>query len=160
MDTLWKPNVTVAAVVEREGRYLLVEEESDDGVRYNQPAGHLDPGESLIEAVVRETLEESGRHFVPVNLLGVYQVAATTLEGAQVNYLRFAFSGSVGEPIAGRALDSGIVRAIWMDYREIVALRARHRSALVLQCIDDHRTGRTGGALELLYCHPSVRVPA
>jgi ADP-ribose pyrophosphatase YjhB (NUDIX family) len=156
MNATWKPNVTVAAVIERGGRYLLVEEQAADGLCYNQPAGHLEAGESLIEAVVRETLEESACDFTPQALLGIYQAVGSSREGTAVDYLRIAFTGSVGDPIAGRALDSGIVRTLWMDYDQITALQERHRSPLVLQCVDDHRR-RAGSALDLLYCHPDAR---
>ena len=156
----WKPHVTVAAVIERDGRYLLVEEEAADGLCYNQPAGHLESGESLLEAVIREALEESARDFTPQGLLGIYQVAAAALDGSRVNYLRFAFVGSVGERVPGRALDTGIVRALWMDYDEIAASRERHRSVLVMQCIEGHRARRALAPLELIYSHASIRGPA
>src|SRR5688572_758250 len=95
---IWKPNVTVAAVVERDGRFLLVEEDTERGRLYNQPAGHLDEGESLVHAVARETLEETAHRFEPTELLGVYQYRS----GAdQVTYLRFAFTGI----ITGQELD-------------------------------------------------------
>lgn len=158
MEETWKPNVTVAAVIERDGRYLLVEEESRDGLCLNQPAGHLEAGESLLDAVVRETLEETACRFTPDGLLGVYQVAVPTRTDTPVHYLRVAFCGSVGEPIAGRALDTGIVRALWMDCDEIASAEARHRSPLVMRCIEDHRSQRARGRLELFYCHPSTRV--
>jgi len=139
----WKPNVTVAAVIEADGRFLLVEEETVEGLRLNNPAGHMDCGESPLEAVVRETLEETARHFRPRHFLGVYlsrfQRPATDED---VTYLRLAYAGSVGEPVPGRALDSGIVRTVWMDLDELRASRARHRSALVLRCIEDHLAGR------------------
>ena len=133
----WKPSVTVAAIVEHDGRYLLVEEETPEGLRLNNPAGHLDPGESLLQGVVREALEETARRFEPSALVGVYlaRVADTT-------YLRFAFCGAVGEPESGRALDHGIVRTLWLTPDEIRASRARHRSPLLLRCVEDHLAGR------------------
>ena len=97
MSTLWKPSVTVAAIIEREGRFLLVEEETSDGIRFNQPAGHLDPGESLIDAVAREALEETAFDFTPESLVGIYMsryVSSRTSE--EVTYLRFAFAGTLG----------------------------------------------------------------
>ena len=112
MERTWKPNVTVAAVVEREGRFLLVEEETSAGLRLNQPAGHLEPGESLIEAAVRETLEETAHEFLPESLVGIYQWPRPD---GELTYLRFAFGGTVGEALAGRTLDTGIVRAIWLS---------------------------------------------
>lgn len=135
----WKPNVTVAAVIERDGRYLLVEEASPRGPVLNNPAGHLDPGESLIEAVVREVLEETARAFSPSHLVGVYLNRSIH---SDITYLRFAFAGSVGEPEPDRALDEGILRALWLTADEIEAERARHRSPLLARCVADHRAGR------------------
>jgi 8-oxo-dGTP pyrophosphatase MutT (NUDIX family) len=136
----WKPNVTVAAVVERGGRYLLVEERAADGrLVLNNPAGHLDEGETLLQAVVREVLEETACVFTPTHLQGIH--LAPSGRGG-VTYLRFAFGGSVGEPQPGRALDDGIVRTLWLTYDEIAAQRERHRSALLMRCIDEHRAGR------------------
>jgi len=134
----WKPNVTVAAIVERAGAYLLVEEATADGLLLNNPAGHLDPGESLIDAVVRETLEETACAFTPTHLVGIYLSPA--VDG--VTYLRFAFAGTLGEPEPGRALDAGIVRTLWLTREQIDAQRERHRSPLLARCIADHRAGR------------------
>jgi len=137
----FRPSVTVAAIVERDGRYLLVEEHTPEGLRLNNPAGHLDPGESLLQAVVREALEETACRFTPEALVGVYQ--ARLQRGAEdISYLRFAFCGSVGEPQPGRALDDGIVRTLWLSPAEIEACVARHRSPLLWRCIADHRAGR------------------
>lgn len=138
-ERAWKPNVTVAAVIERDGRFLLVEEETDDGLRFNQPAGHLEEGESLLEAAVRETLEETAWQFVPEYLVGVYQ---WTRPQGDITYLRFAFGGSLGEEVVGRALDAGIVRPVWMSVAEIHATVARHRSPLILRCVEDWLAGR------------------
>lgn len=135
----WKPNVTVAAVVEREGRFLLVEEQTAEGIRYNQPAGHLEAGESLLNAVVRETLEESAWRFTPTALVGIYQYHQAD---SGITYLRFAFTGELADHDAGRKLDTGIVRALWMSVAEIRASRAKHRSPLLIQCIDDYLTGQ------------------
>ena len=136
---VWKPNVTVAAIVERDGRFLLVEEHTDRGQLFNQPAGHLDPGESLVRAVARETLEETACTFEPTGLLGVYQYHS----GADdVTYIRFAFTGRISAPEAGRPLDTGIVRAVWLTPQEIRREAARHRSPLVMRCIDDYLAGR------------------
>lgn len=139
----FRPSVTVAAVIARAGRYLLVEEETPEGLMLNNPAGHLELGESPIEAVVREALEETMRAFVPEAFLGVYMarfVRPARLE--DVTYVRLAFSGSVGEEIAGRALDAGIHRTLWMSLGEVRASQERHRSPLVLRCIEDHAAGR------------------
>ncbi len=145
----WKPNVTVAAVVEHNGGFLLVEEQTADGILYNQPAGHLEEGESLVEAVIRETLEESARHFTPTALVGVYQYRKP---GSPVTYLRFAFTGEISPP-EERPLDAGILRALWMPAAEIRACRGRHRSPLLMQCVDDYIAGRRY-ALQLLHHHP------
>ena len=137
----WRPNVTVAAVVERDGRSLLVEERAADGrLVLNNPAGHLDRGETLLQAVVREVLEETACVFTPTHLQGIHLAPSATDGG--VTYLRFAFAGSVGEPLPGRALDDGILRTLWLTPEEIAAERSRHRSALLMRCIDDHRAGR------------------
>ena len=138
-DSRWKPNVTVAAVVEQAGRYLLVEEASPRGPVLNNPAGHLDPGESLIAAVVREVLEETACTFTPTHLVGVY---LTRSAHSDITYLRFAFAGLVSDPEPGRALDAGILRVVWLAPETIDAERARHRSPLLSQCIADHRAGR------------------
>ena len=139
MERVWKPNTTVASVVEQDGRFLLVEEETEAGLRFNQPAGHLEPGESLLEAVVRETLEESAYHLTPSHLVGVYQWPRPDRE---VTYLRFTFAGTVGTHEQERALDDGIVRAVWMKPEEIRASADRHRSPLVWQCVADYLEGR------------------
>ncbi len=135
---VWKPNVTVAAVIERDGKYLLVEEETDDGLVFNQPAGHLEPGESLVTAVAREALEETAYEFEAQHLLGIYSWRHPARD---VTYLRFAFSGALGNHLAGRPLDAGIVRAVWLSPQEIRASRDRHRSPLVWRCVEDHLRG-------------------
>jgi 8-oxo-dGTP pyrophosphatase MutT (NUDIX family) len=136
---IWKPHVTVAALVERDGRFLLVEEETAEGVRFNQPAGHLEDGESLVAACVREVLEETAYEFVPTALVGVYQWPRPQ---GDLTYLRFAFTGKVGAHDTARQLDSGILRSVWMAADEIEACRERHRSPLVLQCVQDYLAGR------------------
>jgi phosphatase NudJ len=152
----WKPNATVAAVVERDGRLLMVEEAAVDGVRLNQPAGHLERGESLAQAVVRETLEETGHLVEPTALLGVYlatTVAAST--GLPVTYLRHAFVCTVIDHDPARPLDAAILRAVWLSPAEIEERRASHRSPLVAQAVADFVAGRRY-PLELLYTDPSV----
>ena len=144
MRAIWKPNVTVAAVIERDGKFLLVEEEVDDGrggveIRYNQPAGHLDEDESLLAACARETLEETAWQFVPRQLIGIYQWRRPA---GDITYLRFAYCGDLGAFDAQRKLDDGIVRALWLTPAEIEAQRKRHRSPLVMQCIADYLAGR------------------
>lgn len=136
---IWKPNVVVAAVAERDGRFLLVEEEADGARVLNQPAGHLDEGESLLDAVVRETLEETAWHFEPQALLGVYRWVHPD---KGVTYMRFAFAGRVTRHESNRKLDDGIVRALWLTPDEIRAERARHRSPLIERCVNDFLDGR------------------
>lgn len=155
MPDIWKPSVTVAAVAERNGHFLLVEEETSEGVRFNQPAGHLDPHESLEEAVARETLEETAHDFTPTALVGMYMsryVSART--GHDVTYLSFTFCGEVGAK-HDQALDVGILRAVWMSYDELVATREKHRSPSVLQRVDDYLAGKRA-PLSLLITHPSI----
>jgi len=155
MSTLWKPSVTVAAIIEHEGRFLLVEEETSDGIRFNQPAGHLDPGESLIDAVAREALEETAFEFTPESLVGIYMSRyLSNRTGEEVTYLRFAFAGTLGAQ-HNRPLDEGILRAVWMTREELLACQEKHRSPLVLQCVDDYLKGKRS-PLSLLYTHPSV----
>jgi 8-oxo-dGTP pyrophosphatase MutT (NUDIX family) len=144
---IWKPNVTVAAVVERDGRFLVVEEETEDGLRFNQPAGHLDEGESLLIAATREALEETAHHFVPTCLIGIYQWPRP--DGA-VTYLRFAFGGLITGFEPELPLDDGIVRAVWLSIDELRACRDRHRSPLILQCCEDYLRGQRY-PLELLH---------
>ena len=139
MKNIWKPNVTVAALVERAGRFLLVEEETPEGIRINQPAGHLDEGESLMEACARETLEESAWRFRPNSLVGIYLWPRPQ---GDITYLRFAFAGTLGEEQLGRSLDTGILRTVWLTPQEIESSRERHRSPLVLQCVQDYLAGK------------------
>ena len=145
----WKPNVTVAALIERDGRFLLVEEETDDGLRFNQPAGHMDQGESLVAACAREALEETAWSFRPTALIGVYQWPRPQ---GDITYLRFAFGGELGDHHADRKLDAGILRAVWMTPEEIRASADRHRSPLVWQCVADCLAGRRY-PLELITHH-------
>ena len=158
----WSLSVTVAAIIDDGGsppRFLLVEEHTPEGLKLNNPAGHLDPGESPQQGVVREALEETARHFTPRALLGVYLsrfVRPST--GEDVTYLRLAYSGSVGEPQPGHSLDAGIVRTLWLTVDELRASAARHRSPLVLQCIEDHMAGRRF-PLEVVAADDSLLAP-
>lgn len=166
MPNRWKPNVTVAAIVERDGRFLLVEEHTSAGLRLNNPAGHLDPDESLVQACVRETLEETAFAFEPQALVGVYLTRPEPRAGAgnpttrRLTYLRFAFCGDLGAFDAGRRLDQGIVRTVWMDVGEIRASQARHRSPVLLRCVEDYLAGARF-PLALLACDlPGVALSA
>lgn len=171
MSARWKPNVTVAAIIagqiEGDTRYLLVEEHTPEGLMFNNPAGHLDPAESPEQGVVREALEETTRAFTPDCVVGVYLARFQRPLGdgsvQDVTYLRIAFGGTVGDADPQRALDTGIERTVWMTLDEVRASRARHRSALVLQCIEDHAAGRRFpldliGVDPTLY-EPEVKVP-
>ena len=133
-----RPAVTVATVVERDGRFLLVEEQTRAGLRLNQPAGHLECGETLPAAAARETLEETGWHVEPTALVGVYR---WTSRETGTTFVRFSFAGIARAHDPARPLDTGIVRTVWLTYEEIAAARAAHRSPLVLRCIDDYRAG-------------------
>ena len=164
MDTQWKPSVTVAAVIERQingvQKFLLVEEETRDGLKLNNPAGHLDPGESPAQACARETLEEAAFHFKPSALVGVYlsrfeRSASGNEQALDITYLRFAFCGELGEHVAGRALDHGIVRTLWLTADEIRASAGSHRSPLLLRCMEDYLAGKRY-PLELLTTDPAV----
>jgi 8-oxo-dGTP pyrophosphatase MutT (NUDIX family) len=143
MNHRWKPSVTVAAIVENEGRFLLVEEHTPEGLRLNNPAGHLDPGESPAEGCAREALEETAHLFTPTALVGVYLSRfQREASGEDITYLRFAFCGTLGELQLDRSLDAGIVRTLWMTPDEIRVSSERHRSPLVLRCMEDYLAGQ------------------
>ena len=135
---IWKPDVTVAAVIEREGRFLMVEERVGRSLVINQPAGHLEPNESLIEATVRETLEETAWRFEPEAVCGVYLWRHPERD---VTYLRVAFAGRVTEQLQERSLDQGIQQALWLSRDELIQRATELRSPLVLRCIDDYLSG-------------------
>ena len=156
MQTPWKPSVTVAAVIEKDGRFLMVEEETNDGLKLNQPAGHLDPGETPEQGCAREALEESAHEFEPTALLGVYLARSRkNSTGEDQTYLRLAFSGVLGRHHEHRALDKGIVRTLWMTAEEVRESAWRHRSPLVLRCVEDYVAG-VRHPLSVLYTHPNV----
>lgn len=137
-QTIWLPHVVVAAIVERDGRFLIVEEETSDGPRLNQPAGHWERGETLLDAVRRETLEETAHRVEPNALVGCY---TTHHARRDITYLRFAYVCSVTGLDADRRLDDGIVRALWLTPEAIEASPIPARSPLVLRCIADYRAG-------------------
>jgi len=157
----WRPSATVAAVIEHQGKFLLVEEHTPEGLRLNNPAGHLDPGESPVQACVRETLEETAYAFTPGALVGVYlsrferPPSPARPKGEDITYLRFAFCGSLGALEQGRRLDYGIVRTLWLSPDELRASHALHRSPLVLQCMEDYLAGKRY-PLELLTTDASI----
>lgn len=134
-----RPAVTVATLVARDGRFLFVEEHTRAGLRLNQPAGHLEAAETLAEAAVRETLEETGYHVAPTALVGIYRWQAPE---TRTTYVRFAFAAEIVSHDPERQLDDGIVRALWLDRNELSARREWHRSPLVLRCVDDFLAGR------------------
>ena len=155
MSTIWKPSVTVAAIIERDGKFLLVEEETSEGIRFNQPAGHLDPGESLTHAVSRETLEETAFEFTPDALVGIYMSRyVSSRSNEAVTYLRFAFTGALGK-WHDQPLDAGILRTVWMTPEEMHSTQEKQRSPLVMQCVDDFLSGKRHD-LSILSTHPSV----
>lgn len=161
MSEVWKPSVTVAAIVEHEGKFLIVEEHTTDGIRLNQPAGHLDPGEAPATGAAREALEESAWEVKPEGLLGIYLSRYTSSRtGQDVTYLRFAFAASVIRHHTERALDEGIIRTLWMTPDELRATTDQHRSPLVMQCVEDFLACKAGARpmapLTHVYTHPSV----
>ena len=135
----FKPNTTVAAIVEQDGKFLLVEEKTDRGNRYNQPAGHLEDNETLIQAVIRETIEEAAYEFTPEALLGVYLWKHNHND---TTYLRFAFIGKVGVHYPLQELDDGIVQAVWMSIDEMHDKANLMRSPQVLTCVEDYLAGK------------------
>jgi phosphatase NudJ len=162
MNTRWKPSATVAAVIEKDGLFLLVEEHTPEGLRLNNAAGHLDPGESPAQGCARETLEETAFDFNPTALVGVYlsrfqrqNNAASGPVVEDITYLRFAFCGDLGLFHPERSLDTGIVRTVWLSADDIRSSTDRHRSPLVLRCMEDYLGGRRY-PLELITTDSSV----
>lgn len=160
MTYRWKPSVTVAGIIEKDGRFLLVEEHTPKGLMFNNPAGHLDPGESPIDGCIREVLEETAYQFKPTALLGIYLSRFTKPAfGGEpeedITYLRFAFTGELGDFDPSRQLDSGIVRTLWMSLEEMQASHERHRSRLLLRCAEDCLRGQRF-PLESIYTDASV----
>ncbi|GAB2908015.1 NUDIX hydrolase [Paraburkholderia jirisanensis] len=147
----WAPHVTVAAVVERDGRFLVVEEHTSAGLRLNQPAGHLERGETLVDAVSRETLEETAHPFTPDALIAVYMTHFGRADSEGVTYVRFTYCGTVADA-QNRALDPDIVRTLWMSADELRACPERHRSPLVMRSVDDYLAGRRF-PLDLVHTH-------
>jgi len=140
MSAAWKPpSVTVAAVIERDGRFLMVEEDYDGARVLNQPAGHLDPGESLVEACAREVLEETAHRFTPGSLVGIYRWHYAPRD---ITFIRFTFAGRLDGVVEGRALDTEIVATHWYTREELLARAGMHRTPLVMACIDDYLAGK------------------
>jgi 8-oxo-dGTP pyrophosphatase MutT (NUDIX family) len=140
----WQPDVTVATVVVRDGRLLVVEESVAGRLVINQPAGHLEPDESLVDAAVRETREETGWTVRPTAFVGAYQGKSPVdaLGNGGRHYLRVAFAADALTHDPDQPLDRGIARALWLTPAELQAERARHRSPLVWQVAEDFLAGR------------------
>ena len=136
---MWKPSVTVAGVIERDGRFLFVEEEADGRVVINQPAGRLDPNESLLHAVAREVLEETRYRITPTFLVGIYLWPHETKD---ITYLRFAFAGEITGEDKKRELDTGILHPVWLTPEELAREEDRHRNKLVSRCVTDFQVGK------------------
>lgn len=139
-EAQWKPNVTVSAVVCRDERFLLVEEDADGEIVFNQPSGHLERGETLLAAVRREVLEETGWEFQPESIIGVYLYPKP---GSEITYLRFCFYGHCIGHDPGGTPEPGIIRVVWLLRDEVERLGSRLRSPMVLRCIDDYLAGKS-----------------
>jgi 8-oxo-dGTP pyrophosphatase MutT (NUDIX family) len=135
----WKPDITVAAISESDGRFLVVEERINHRLVFNQPAGHVESGETIMAALVREVREETAWLFVPEAFLGIYLWRSPS---SGRTTLRFAFSGAVVDHDATQPLDRGIVRTHWLSHAELLEREPRMRSPLVLRCVNDYLSGR------------------
>jgi 8-oxo-dGTP pyrophosphatase MutT (NUDIX family) len=138
-EPIWTPHATVAALIERDGKFLMVREHTRHGIRLNQPAGHWEADETLLDAVRREVLEESGYEFTPTALLGIY---VSDKDDKSVTYLRLTFIGTVGAAAIHDELDDGIIEAVWLTPQEIMDERAIHRNPIVAQCLTDFINGQ------------------
>jgi len=136
---IWKPHATVAAIIERDNKFLMVEELIHDEHVFNQPAGHLDPDESLIDAVIRETREESAWQFIPEAVTGIY---LWKHPDNGETFLRFAVCGSCENHDAQQVLDDGILNAVWKSREELLQESCKLRSPMVINCIDDYLAGK------------------
>ncbi len=144
----WKANVTVAAVIENKGKFLLIEEEADDATCViNQPAGHLEENESLLDAVKREVLEETAWEFAADYLVGIYLYPSPN---NGITYLRVCYAGKAIQHFPQRQLDEGIIQALWLSPEEIEQRKNELRSPLVSQCVDDYLAGKSY-PLELIH---------
>jgi ADP-ribose pyrophosphatase YjhB (NUDIX family) len=143
----WKANVTVAAVIEKDGRFLMIEESIDGQKVINQPAGHLERNESLLNAVNREVLEETAWEFEPEKIVGIYLYPGPNTE---ITFLRICFSGSSFQHYPDQKLDKGIIQALWMSRKEQDQRKENLRSPLVTNCIDDYLKGQKY-SLDLLH---------
>lgn len=137
--TTWAPRVTVAAIIEQQDKFLIVEENIDGRIVLNQPAGHLEENETLLEAVIREVREETAWQFTPGELVGIYRMH---VDNSGLTYLRFCFSGQCADHRPQQPLDKEIVRTLWLDRQALLDRKDSLRSPLVLHCIDDYLSGR------------------
>ncbi len=135
---IWKPHVTVAAIVEQENRFLFVEEEALGQIVINQPAGHLEEGEDLVDAVIRETQEETAWDFEPTAVVGIYLWQHPE---ELMTFLRVSFTGNCSQHNPDQLLDTGIIQALWLSRDELISQNKRLRSPLVLECVDDYLAG-------------------
>lgn len=135
----WQPDVTVATVVVRDGRFLMVEETAHGRLVLNQPAGHLEPDETLLQAAVRETMEETAWEVKLTAFIGAYQWQAPETGR---HYLRMAFAADPVSHYPGRELDEGIVQALWLTPDELASEQSRHRSPLVWRVLEDYLAGQ------------------
>lgn len=147
----WKPNATVAVIIENEGKFLFVEEFSNDQLVINNPAGHIEANEGILEALVRETLEETGYRVEPQNLVGFYTYTAPH---NGTTYYRFCFSASIIEKIENATIDPDIENILWLTLNEIKQAKSRHRSPLLMRCLNDYLSGKRY-PLDLIYEHPT-----
>lgn len=155
----WKPRVTVAAIIERDKRFLIVEEQTPKGLMLNNPAGHLERGESPEQACIREVLEETTYDFLPEFLTGIYLARTQHIDPStgedDITYIRFAFCGKLGDINPKLRLDTGIERTLWMSLDEIKQSQNRHRSPFLLQCVEDYLRGTRLG-LNHIHVDPSI----
>ncbi len=135
----WHPHVTVAAIIEQEGRFLIVKERADDEIVYNQPAGHLESNETLLDAITREVKEETAWQFTPEYIVGLYRMHVTS---KNITYLRVCFAGSVNHYDPEQTLDDGIIEALWLDKAGLHEQQHALRSPMVIKCIDDYLAGQ------------------
>lgn len=138
MSERYKPNTTVACVIEANGKYLLVEELIEGETKYNQPAGHLEANESIVDACIREVKEETGLDITPQGLVAIYQFSATDA----LAFVRYTFYISLKNCDKSTAIDPAIKDTHWLTFAEILALKTQLRSPLVLNCIEDYQNNK------------------
>lgn len=134
MMSRFYPHITVASVIEKDHRFLIVRENINGQIVYNQPAGHLEPNETLIDAAIRETREETTYDFFPTNLIGIYQWSSDT----STHFIRFTFTGNISEPEMQRKLDTPILDFHWLSLDELQSLKKQLRSPLIMRSIQDY----------------------